>query len=197
MDKNTLTGFILIAAVLIGFSYFSRPSEAEMEAQRRQDSIATVAQQKAQMAQEAKEEAEIAHQAQVALDTTSLFYAHRRGEAQNVVLENELIKLTFNTRGGTVQKVELKEYKNQQGGPVTLFDEKTYACNSCWVGRRRTSTPATSFSPQSTSATRPSPCVSRLPQEAHWISITSCCPIPTWSTLPSRPTVWAISSLRL
>ena len=120
MDKNTLTGFILIAAVLIGFSYFSRPSEAEMEAQRRQDSIATVAQQKAQMAQEAKEEAEIAHQAQVALDTTSLFYAHRRGEAQNVVLENELIKLTFNTRGGTVQKVELKEYKNQQGGPVTL-----------------------------------------------------------------------------
>ena len=34
MDKNTLTGFILIAAVLIGFSYFSRPSEAEMEAQR-------------------------------------------------------------------------------------------------------------------------------------------------------------------
>ena len=51
MDKNTLTGFILIAAVLIGFSYFSRPSEAEMEAQRRQDSIATVAQQKAQMAQ--------------------------------------------------------------------------------------------------------------------------------------------------
>ena len=32
---------------------------------------------------------------------TSLFYAHRRGEAQNVVLENELIKLTFNTRGGT------------------------------------------------------------------------------------------------
>ena len=124
MDKNTLTGFILIAAVLIGFSYFSRPSEAEMEAQRRQDSIATVAQQKAQMAQEAKEEAEITHQAQVALDTTSLFYAHRRGEAQNVVLENELIKLTFNTRGGTVQKVELKEYKNQQGGPVTLFDEK-------------------------------------------------------------------------
>ena len=129
MDKNTLTGFILIAAVLIGFSYFSRPSEAEMEAQRRQDSIATVAQQKAQMAQEAKEEAEIAHQAQVALDTTSLFYAHRRGEAQNVVLENELIKLTFNTRGGTVQKVELKEYKNQQGGPVTL-DRKSTRLNS-------------------------------------------------------------------
>ena len=58
MDKNTLTGFILIAAVLIGFSYFSRPSEAEMEAQRRQQDSIAMAQQKAQMAQEAKEKAE-------------------------------------------------------------------------------------------------------------------------------------------
>ena len=114
MDKNTLTGFILIAAVLIGFSYFSRPSEAEMEAQRRQDSIATVAQQKAQMAQEAKEEAEIAHQAQVALDTTSLFYAHRRGEAQNVVLENELIKLTFNTRGEPSKRLNSKNIRTNR-----------------------------------------------------------------------------------
>ncbi len=79
MDKNTLTGFILIAAVLIGFSYFSRPSEAEMEAQRRQDSIATVAQQKSADGARSQRKAEIAHQAQVALDTTSLFYAHRRG----------------------------------------------------------------------------------------------------------------------
>ena len=46
MDKNTLTGFILIAAVLIGFSYFSRPSEAEMEAQRRQQDSIAMAQQK-------------------------------------------------------------------------------------------------------------------------------------------------------
>lgn len=66
------------------------------------------------MAQEAKEKAEIAHQAQVALDTTSLFYAHRRGEAQDVVLENELIKLTFNTRGGTVQKLNSKNIRTNR-----------------------------------------------------------------------------------
>ena len=47
MDKNTLTGFILIAAVLIGFSYFSRPDEAEIQAQLKQDSIANVERQKA------------------------------------------------------------------------------------------------------------------------------------------------------
>ena len=124
MDKNTVIGFVLIAAVLIGFSYFSRPSEAEIEAQLRQDSIEAVARQRAEQEMKAKEEAEIAKQVQAALDSTSLFFAHRSGTATPVVLENELVRLTFNTRGGTVQKVELKEYKNQQGGLVTLFDEK-------------------------------------------------------------------------
>ena len=31
MDKNTLVGFVLIGAVLIGFSYWNRPSQEEME----------------------------------------------------------------------------------------------------------------------------------------------------------------------
>lgn len=61
-------------------------------------------------------------EAQTALDSTSLFYANRTGESRQIILENELIRLTFNTRGGTVQQAELKEYKNQEGNPVTLFD---------------------------------------------------------------------------
>lgn len=48
MDKNTLVGFILIGAVLIGFSIYNRPSQEEMERARRyQDSIQTIAQQEA------------------------------------------------------------------------------------------------------------------------------------------------------
>ena len=42
MDKNTVTGFILIALVLIGFSWYSKPSEEQLAAQRQQDSIAAV-----------------------------------------------------------------------------------------------------------------------------------------------------------
>ncbi len=122
MDKNTLTGFILIAAVLIGFSYFSRPGEAEIEARHRQDSIEAVARRQAIEEQKAKEAADLVKEAQTALDSTSLFYANRTGESRQIILENELIRLTFNTRGGTVQQAELKEYKNQEGNPVTLFD---------------------------------------------------------------------------
>lgn len=135
MDKNTLTGFILIAAVLIGFSYFSRPSEAEIQAQYKQDSLAMVARQKAEEAQQAKENAEITRQIQAAQDTTSLFYAHRQGTNEAIILENELVRLTFHTHGGVVKKAELKEYKNQQGGLVTLFDEKDAYMKLLWEGK--------------------------------------------------------------
>ena len=39
MDKNTITGFILIAAVLIGFSWWNKPSEEQMAQMRQQDSL--------------------------------------------------------------------------------------------------------------------------------------------------------------
>ena len=47
MDKNTIIGFALIAAVLFGFTWFNQPSKEELEQQRIQDSINTVTKQKA------------------------------------------------------------------------------------------------------------------------------------------------------
>ena len=43
MDKNTITGFVLIALVLFGFTWYSQPSAEEQQQmieQMRQDSIA-------------------------------------------------------------------------------------------------------------------------------------------------------------
>src|SRR5574344_986686 len=39
MNKNTIIGFILIAVVLIGFSWYNSPSQEQIEAARQQDSI--------------------------------------------------------------------------------------------------------------------------------------------------------------
>ena len=45
MDKNTITGLVLIAILLVGFSFLSRPSQEQLEAQQRYyDSIAQVQQ---------------------------------------------------------------------------------------------------------------------------------------------------------
>jgi len=40
MNRDTLIGFVLIALVLIGFSWYNQPSEEQIEAARKQDSIA-------------------------------------------------------------------------------------------------------------------------------------------------------------
>ena len=46
MDKNTITGLVLIGILLVGFSFLSRPSEEQIAAQKRYyDSIAVVQQQ--------------------------------------------------------------------------------------------------------------------------------------------------------
>ena len=46
MDKNTITGLVLIGILLVGFSFLSRPSEEQIAAQKRYyDSIAVGQQQ--------------------------------------------------------------------------------------------------------------------------------------------------------
>ena len=45
MDKNTITGLVLIAILLVGFSFLSRPNKEQLAAQQRYyDSIAQVQQ---------------------------------------------------------------------------------------------------------------------------------------------------------
>ena len=47
MDKNTIIGFVLIAAVLIGYGVWSQPSAEERAAMAKQDSINNVVRKKA------------------------------------------------------------------------------------------------------------------------------------------------------
>ena len=64
MDKNTIVGFVLIAAVLFGFNWFTRPSTEEIQEQRKQDSIAALVKEKEEIqikkAQENQIEAQMA-----------------------------------------------------------------------------------------------------------------------------------------
>ena len=129
MDKNTITGFILIAAVIIGYSWWQQPSAEEVEAMRKQDSISQVAQKKAEeqqkmatLAAKNKKQKELEEAQQ---DTTSLFYSALTGNASEVVLKNDKVEITLNTKGGTVSKAVIKDFKDRQGNnDVTLFDAK-------------------------------------------------------------------------
>ncbi len=122
MDKNTITGLVLIVLVLVGFSYLSQPSEEERRVAREQAEAVQLAEQKAIDLEQEKEAAEALKAATAAMDTTSLLYPARMGEQQSIVLENEVMKLSLTNRGGMPESVELKEYRNQQDGNVVLFN---------------------------------------------------------------------------
>ena len=53
MNKDTIIGFVLIAVVLIGFSWWNQPSAEQIEAARIQDSIAAAQQELAAKAEKA------------------------------------------------------------------------------------------------------------------------------------------------
>ncbi len=191
MDKNTITGLVLMAAVMFGFLWLSKPSEADIAAEnaRREqaqaaktttdtpDSAALVAGVRS-MGTKAEDGRVVFTNSNFNLNIDSLgtlagtytdgtntvdindltggrahldaaalatAYRHVRelsanaakyagfakylgGEAQDVVLENELVKVTLTSRGAMVDQVELKKFNTEVGGDtakVNLFRDAT------------------------------------------------------------------------
>ena len=125
MDKNTITGLVLIGILLVGFSFLSRPSEEQIAAQKKYyDSIAVVQQQ--EEALKAKTEAALANsQKEVAsaADSSALFFNALHGTDSKISIQNNVAEITFTTKGGRVYSAMLKDYMAQdKKTPVMLFD---------------------------------------------------------------------------
>ena len=134
MNKNNIIGFLLIAVVLIGFSWYNQPSAEEQRAAFVQDSIAKAKHaemEKASKAAAAKRQTNA--KAKVEADSTALFYSALKGQAKKIVLKNKKVELTLNTKGATVEKAVIKGYVGHNlqvkdgsadAKDVTLFEGK-------------------------------------------------------------------------
>ena len=118
MDKNTIYGLILIFLILVGFSWFGRPSEEERIAmQRKQDSLVQV---------ELNRQVALKNQANNQNGYTynicdTLFTTDSLATQAIYTLENNKIKVGIDTKGGRVAYVELKEYVTSAGAPLVLW----------------------------------------------------------------------------
>ena len=123
MDKNTVTGFILIALVVIGFSWYSQPSKEELEAMAQRDSIAAVEQQK--QAEAEKVEAETIAVTPAQPDSSALFFSQSNGEGQRIVLQNNKVKVALNSKGAVVEDAEIIGYKSRRrDGDVVILGKE-------------------------------------------------------------------------
>lgn len=125
MDRNTFTGLLIIAVILIGFSFYLQPSDQELKQYQKdtdslnaakagvviKDSVAST-----------NDTSVVAASSTQSIDTNGLFGSHKTGTEEFTVIENEKIKATISNKGGRVYSVELKEYKTWEQKPLLLFD---------------------------------------------------------------------------
>jgi len=142
MDKNTIIGILVIAAILIGFSYFNRPSEEYLKKKHTEDSILAVQQKSKDSIAKLKTIAVDTSKTKQNKDTTAtvnntvkndsiinselsnnfgLFSGSAKGINSLYTVENDLLKFVFNSKGGRIVSVELKNYKTFEGKPLLLF----------------------------------------------------------------------------
>lgn len=108
-DKNTIIGISLIAVILIAFNFINRPTQEEIEKSKsQQEQVA-----KTPQSDSAKQEVAAKKEAKKASNTklNDFSDAYMAEPGKTFALENELIRVEINERGGRVGNVFLKNYK--------------------------------------------------------------------------------------
>ena len=120
MDKNSITGLVLIGIIFFGFTiYTSRQQKEIAKEQARLDSISLVESARSEQLireQQALAAADSARQASRAENVRKqmlgeTLFAATQGEETFYTLENDKIKVVLSSKGGIVYGVELKDYK--------------------------------------------------------------------------------------
>lgn len=138
MDRSTLIGFLLIAALLFGFSYYNQPSEEELARRESERQEQAEKQRKEDLARREAEKQAKEEAGQDATISDSLRqvewgeFAGNTGKPETFyTIENNKIRLTISSRGGQIAKAELKEFTTNAKEPLFLFDkEKDGTCFS-------------------------------------------------------------------
>ncbi len=127
MDRNTVIGLFLIFALFITWNFLTAPTKEELEARKRaQDSIAAIQnrdttpggrladadeilQADSSLLKEAYQESDSVAQMRK-LAEFGPFANAASGAEQQVVMENNVFKISFSSKGGIIEEVLLKNY---------------------------------------------------------------------------------------
>ncbi|MBX2923359.1 MAG: membrane protein insertase YidC [Chitinophagaceae bacterium] len=130
-DKNAVIGFVLLGLMFIGFFYFTRQGQLEVEKDRKraQDSIAAL--QPKVDSNLVKQDA-LKQESQERVAAAGQFPAE--GTEKTTIVESDVLRITFSNKGGQPKLVELKKFKSVDSQAVKLvqgnFDKITYAVNT-------------------------------------------------------------------
>ncbi len=134
-NRNTLIGTLLIGVLLMAFFVYTgkkrnenKEAEKSKTAQiQSKEQLKTAAQPVQSITTANTPAGEVLTDSAVLAQKESAFGAFAlsaTGESKKITIENEVQKITFNTKGGFIESIELKKYKTWNGKPLVLFNEK-------------------------------------------------------------------------
>ena len=144
-DRNTVLGFIILAALFIGYFYYnSKEQVALKKEQARIDSIANANKPKPDTAALRLDAARADSIGRIS--NAGNFQTAALGTEKFTEVETDLVKIVFTNKGGQPKYIELKNFKNMDSGQVKLagteFDQIGYTINT---GNNRTSSTSDLF----------------------------------------------------
>jgi YidC/Oxa1 family membrane protein insertase len=134
MDRNSLTGILLVAAIIFGYMYLTAPSADDLKKQQAyQDSMTIVARNQQKKFDEAVKTDSVKTDSVVVLSDSAkavqlqkkygAFVDAVNGTDGELYIENELLKATISKKGGRITSVQLKKYKRFDSTALILFDK--------------------------------------------------------------------------
>ncbi len=127
-DKNTVIGFVLLGLLFFAFFWFNNKQQNELNAykQKQEDSIRRVRAASMTAADTLAARMDSLKRDSVSrLSAAGDFTTAAIGTEQLVTLENNLMKVTFSSKGGQVKSVELKKYQSAVNGKNVILGQNS------------------------------------------------------------------------
>ena len=119
IDRNQVIGFSLLAAILLGYTWWAGNQEV-VDSQILQNNIVENIEEGS--SDGSFNSSEITVDGSIMLDDTTSSAENRNGVEEIYTLENDKVRYTFNSIGAQLAQVELKNYKDYLGNPLYLVN---------------------------------------------------------------------------
>ena len=113
-DKNSLTGFVLMFLILLVFNFFFLPTNEEMEKEVNSNPIELQTTQNQEIDENSNTINQESSYSKINKSDFGVFSESSFAKDEEVVLENEKIKLVISNKGGQIKSVVIKEGPNQK-----------------------------------------------------------------------------------
>ncbi|MCO5229757.1 MAG: membrane protein insertase YidC [Chitinophagales bacterium] len=119
MDKNTITGFILLALMTVGYVFYTNKEQAKLEKQK---AIVEAVSKSVNKDTVSNKEDVDSIDTIIPVKNFGSFSSFASGESKLINVETDHAIYVFSSKGGTLSSVTLKDFKTHDHLPLVLFD---------------------------------------------------------------------------